>query len=164
MNSYVRYPFWFALLVAAPSWVPGFAASSSSVTCPSPAMGAFTGCYYSNMTLSGDPVFVRTDSQINFDWGSQSPDPSLQPLNFSARWQGNFTFSQGNYKFSVITSDGMRIYIDGNLILDAWRDQSPNFYTANQTISQGSHLVVVEYYERQGGATAQISWQHTSPV
>jgi chitodextrinase len=133
-------------------------------TCPGPATNAFTGCYYSNMTLSGNPVFVRTDSQINFDWGNHSPDPSLQPLNFSARWQGNYTFSQGNYKFSVITSDGMRIYIDGNLILDAWRDQSPSFYTATQTISQGSHLIVVEYYERLGGATAQISWQNTSPV
>ena len=132
--------------------------------CPAPATNAFTGCYYNNMTLSGNPVFVRTDSQIYFDWGNQSPDPSLQPLNFSARWQGNFTFSQGNYKFTVITSDGMRIYIDGNVILDAWRDQPPNYYTATQTISQGSHLVVVEYYERQGGATAQISWQNTSPV
>jgi chitodextrinase len=133
-----------------------------SGTCPAPATNAFTGCYYNNTTLSGDPVFIRTDGQLNFDWGNHSPDPSLQPLNFSARWQGNFTFSQGNYVFSVITSDGMRLYVDGNLILNAWRDQSPNSYTVTQTISQGSHLITVEYYERQGGATAQVSWQNTS--
>ena len=164
MNSVVRYALGLGLLLGGPSWVFAFSPSSPSITCPPPAVGAFTGCYYDNLTLSGDPVFVRTDSQINFDWGSQSPDRSLQPLNFSARWQGNFTFNQGNYKFSVITSDGMRIYIDGNLILNAWRNQPPNYYVFNQAISQGTHLVVVEYYELQGGATAQISWQNTSPV
>src|ERR1019366_9106771 len=132
--------------------------------CPAPATNAFTGCYYSNTTLSGNPVFVRTDSQINFDWGNHSPDASLPPLNFSARWQGNFTFSQGNYTFSVVTSDGMRLYIDGNLILNEWRDQPPYFYTATQTVSQGSHLIVVEYYEHIGGATAQVFWQNNSSV
>src|ERR1039458_5301265 len=92
MNQYFRRAFWIAALIGVPSGVPAFAAASSSITCPAPATGAFTGCYYDNMTLSGDPVFVRTDSQINFDWGNHSPDASLQPLNFSARWQGNFIF------------------------------------------------------------------------
>ena len=140
------------------------AAAGYALTCPPPATGTFTGCYYNNMTLSGDPVFVRTDSQINFYWGNDSPDPSLQPLDFSARWQGNFTFSQGNYTFSVVTSDGMRLYVDGNLILDRWRDQPPYFYTATQTLSQGTHLVVVEYYEHLGGATAQVFWKNNSPA
>src|ERR1700733_7691660 len=136
----------------------------AQLTCPPAGMGAFTGCYYNNMTLSGSPVFVRTDSQINFYWGNGSPDPSLQPLDFSARWEGNFTFSQGNYTFNVVTSDGMRVYVDGNLILNQWHDQPPYSYTVTQTLSQGSHLIVVEYYEHLGGATAQVFWQNTSPV
>jgi chitodextrinase len=160
MNTYFRYLF----CVAALSAVPTFAEQSSSLTCPAPATGAFTGCYYNNMTLSGDPVFVRTDSQLNFYWGNGSPDPSLQPRDFSARWQGNFTFSQGNYTFTAVTSDGMRLYVDGNLILNQWRDQSPNAYTAAQTLSQVSHLIFVEYYEHLGGATAQVFWQNASPV
>lgn len=131
--------------------------------CPAPATNAFTGCYYNNMTLSGNPVLVRTDSRINFDWGSGSPDASLPAYNFSARWQGNFTFGPGNYTFTAITSDGMRLYVDGSLILDRWRDQPPFFYTASQTLSQGTHLVVVEYYEHTGGATAQLWWQNNSP-
>ena len=134
-----------------------------SGTCPAPASGAFTGCYYNNTTLSGNPVFVRTDSQIDFYWGNGSPDNSLPPLNFSARWQGSFTFSQGNYAFSVITSDGIRLYVDGNLIIDRWRDQPPCIYSASQTLTQGNHLIVVEYYEHTGGATAQVSWKNTSP-
>ena len=164
MNPYFSQASWAIALIGMVSGVPGFAAAPSPTACPNPVTGAFTGCYYNNRTLSGDPVFVRTDNQIDFYWGNGSPDASLQPLNFSARWQGNFMFSQGNYTFSVITSDGMRLYIDGNLILDRWRDQPPYFYTATQTISQGSHLVTVEYYEHLGGATAQVIWQNTSPV
>jgi len=83
----------------------GFSYAAAPGACPAPATGAFTGCYYDNQTLSGNPVFVRTDSQINFYWGNDSPDKSLFPLNFSARWQGNFTFDQGNYTFAVIASD-----------------------------------------------------------
>jgi chitodextrinase len=134
----------------------------SSSTCPAPAASAFTGCYYSNTTLSGDPVFIRTDPEINFYWGNSSPDRSLPPLGFSARWQGNFTFSPGTYTFTVVTSDGMRLYFDGNLIIDNWRDQPPYAFTAKPTISSGTHLITVEYYERLGGATAQVSWQKTS--
>jgi chitodextrinase len=133
-------------------------------SCPPPATGAFTGCYFNNMTLSGNPVFVRTDPEINFYWGNISPDSSLQPGNFSIRWQGNFTFNQGNYVFTATTSDGMRLYVDGNLIIDRWRDQAPFVYTRSQTLSQGSHLIVVEYYEHTNGATAQVFWQNSSPA
>ena len=134
-------------------------------TCPGPATGGFTGCYYSNTTLSGNPVFIRADNQIAFQWGNGSPDPTLPALGFSARWQGNFTLSQGNYTFTAITSDGMRVYIDGNVIINAWRAQSPpNVYTLSQTVSQGTHLIVVEYYEQSGEATAEVSWQQNLPV
>jgi chitodextrinase len=133
-------------------------------SCPPPATGAFTGCYYSNTTLSGNPAFVRTDNQINFYWGNESPDPSLLPLDFSARWQGNFMFSSGVYKFTLITSDGMRLYIDGNMVFSQWRDQSANMYVVSQSLSAGTHLIVVEYYEVLGGATAQVAWQNTSPA
>jgi PKD repeat protein len=56
----------------------------------------------------------------------------------------------------------MRIYVDGNLILDAWHDQPPNYYTVSQTMSQGSHLIVVQYYEKQLNATAEVSWKNNS--
>jgi hypothetical protein len=134
---------------------PPAAASSSCV----PANGAFTGCYYSNTDLAGTPVLIRTDSQINFDWMFSSPASTVPASNYSVRWQGNFYFDQGVYTFSAITSDGMRIYIDGNLILDRWRDQPVYMYKVRPTLTQGTHLVTVEYYARSGSATARLSWQ-----
>lgn len=127
-------------------------------SCPAPALDAFTGCYYNNLTLSGAPVFTRTDSQINFDWGAGSPAPSVTPGNFSVQWQGSFTFNDGVYGFTVATSDGMRIYIDGNLILNTWQDQPPFMFQARPTLTQGTHLITVAYYEHTGTATAHLTW------
>jgi len=131
----------------------------SMTTCPGPAMGAFTGCYFNGTDLSGNPVLVRTDNQINFAWGSGSPSSAVTPMNFSARWQGIFTFDQGNYAFMETMSDGMRFYVDGNPVRFAWRDQGANTYMNQLTLSQGNHLITIEYYEHTGTATAALSWQ-----
>jgi uncharacterized protein YkwD/chitodextrinase len=133
------------------------------LTCPGPATDAFTGCYYNNITLSGNPVLARTDSQINFDWGYGSPDASVTRDGFSVRWQGNFTFTQGEYTFSALVSDGMRLYIDGALVLDRWRDQSVHGYAIRRTLSPGTHLITVEYYERTGWPIAHLWWGNNSP-
>jgi uncharacterized protein YkwD/chitodextrinase len=135
-----------------------------TTTCGTPGAGAFTGCYYNNITLSGTPALVRTDSQINFDWGMFAPDPAVTVGNFSVRWQGNFAFSAGTYTFKALTSDGMRLYIDGNPVIDRWRDQASTFYTAQQSMAAGTHLITVEYYEHTGWSTAHVTWLNSTPV
>ena len=135
------------------------AATGGTSNCPAPASDAFTGCYYNNVTLTGNPVFTRTDSQINFDWQNGSPAPPVTAGNYSVRWQGYFNFSTDFYRFTLTSSDGMRVYLDGNLIVNAWRDQPASGFQAWQNISQGMHLVTVEYYEDTGWSTAHLTWQ-----
>jgi hypothetical protein len=134
-------------------------AAQTPATCPAPAAGAFTGCYYNDTDLSGTPVLTRTDSQIRFDWGTATPAPSITPRNFSVRWQGYFNFEAAEYTFTSVASDGIRVYVDGQMILDRWRDQPAYIYNVRRTLSAGQHLVTVEYYERTGVAAAHLSWQ-----
>jgi len=138
------------------------AASSGTITaqvmCPDPATGAFTACYFGNTSLTGNPVLARGESQVNWDWTSGLPSSNLQLGNFSARWQGYFTFSGGNYTFSATTSDGMRLYIDGNIVLDRWRDQAATTYSVKQSLSNGTHLITVEYYDHNRSGTARVAW------
>ena len=104
-------------------------------------------------------MLVRTDPQINFDWGSTPPSNSLSRRGFSVLWQGNFTFAGDTYTFTALTSDGMRLYIDGTLILDQWNDQAATQYTVSQTLTQGSHLIMVQYFEQTGASMAHVTWQ-----
>ena len=133
-------------------------------TCPAPASGAFTGCYYSNLTLSGNPVMVRTDPQINFNWGYAPPSRAVPAGPYSVQWQGNFTFAAGTYTFTATTSDGMRISIDGNLVLDRWFDQPAYIYNVRSTLAAGVHLIVVQYYDNTGSGTAHLTWQNNTPA
>ncbi|MBV8819106.1 MAG: hypothetical protein JO022_12165, partial [Acidobacteriaceae bacterium] len=130
-----------------------------TLNCPGPANSAFTGCYYNNTNLSGNPALVRTDNSINFTWGSGTPGAGLTPGNYSAQWQGYFPFNSGNYTFTVTASDGIRMYIDGVLVLNQWMIEAPTNYTVQENMSAGSHLISVAYYEQSGNATAQVSWQ-----
>jgi hypothetical protein len=109
--------------------------------------------------MDGIPALVRTDSAISFNWGASVPSPAITPFNFSARWKGTFSFEQALYTFSTIASDGMRLYIDGELVLDRWRDQPAYGYNVRRYMDAGPHLVTVVYYQRTGLPFAQMSWQ-----
>ncbi|MCL5666150.1 MAG: malectin domain-containing carbohydrate-binding protein, partial [Patescibacteria group bacterium] len=132
-------------------------AAPAVVSCPSPAANAFTGCYYYDQNLS-TAVLTRTDSTVSFNWSAGGPGFPVPSDHFSARWQGNFFFENASYEFKVTADDGIRVYVDNNLILDKWIDQSASTYKIAKVLTAGSHLIKVEYYENAGDAVAAVSW------
>jgi hypothetical protein len=131
----------------------------ASVTCPT---GQYRAEYYNNRSLSGSPTFTRCEGSINYDWGGGGPGNGVGNDNFSVRWTGRHNFGGGNYTFIARADDGIRVWVDGSLIIDAWRDQPPTEYRANRSLSAGEHEVKVEYYENGGGAVAQVRWEQAS--
>jgi hypothetical protein len=79
---------------------------------------------------------------------------------FSARFTRTVTFAAGHYRFTVVTDDGSRLWIDNQLTLDAWHDQAPTSYTVDVDVdlSAGPHTLRYEYDEWIAGATAQLTW------
>lgn len=121
--------------------------------CPT---GQFRAEYHANATLTGLPTMTRCESAIDHDWGTGSPDPSLPADTFSVRWTGQLELGAGAATFTATADDGIRVRLDGDLLIDGWRDQPPTTYTATATVDGGVHEVVVEYYERGGGAVAVL--------
>ncbi len=117
------------------------------------------GEYYNNLGLGGNPVLVRNDVAINFDWGTGSPATGVPADNFSARWSRSLSFPAGSYRFYARVDDGVRLWIDGALVIDQWHDSAPTTYTADVNLTHGAHNVRMEYYERGGGALAQLAWE-----
>jgi glucose/arabinose dehydrogenase len=123
---------------------------------PSPPE-AFTAEYFDNMDLAGAPVLTRSDDTIDFDWGTGSPN-FVVPFNmFSARWSRTRNYAAGTYALSVSGDDGIRVLVDGALVLNGWSYQPPTTYTVDVTLSEGPHTVVIEYFEFVGGAVAKYS-------
>ena len=124
---------------------------------PAPAAAAvndtgWVGEYFTNMSLAGSPLLVRVDSAIDFNWGAGSPDPRIAPDRFSARWSRYVYMDAGRYQFTVEADDGVRLWVDGALVIDRWQDQPPTTYVAQRDLSAGTHSLRVEYYENLGGA------------
>ncbi len=121
--------------------------------------GQFCAQYYANKGLDGDPVDVRYDQAIDFDWAQGSPSLSVPGNNFSARWAGNFEFDEGLHRFRVVTDGGVRVWIDGELVLDQWRHHSnPTEYRAVRRLPVGAHHIHIEYFEAWGDAEIQFDW------
>lgn len=120
--------------------------------------GVFRAGYFGNRNLSGTPSVVRCEPSIWFDWGNWSPGLGLPGDNFSVRWRSQTMFpTSSNYTFQVTVDDGVRIYVDDNLILNEWHDAASATYTVNPFITAGAHTVTVEYYESGGGAVIRLS-------
>jgi hypothetical protein len=117
------------------------------------------GEYYANTTLAGEPALVRNDLSIDFNWGAGSPDPRLAADQFSVRWMRQVRFEQGQYRFVVSSDDGVRLWVDGQLVMDEWHDGTLTDYSVNVEMSQGKHFLQLEYYENSGGAMARLTWE-----
>ena len=114
--------------------------------------------YFNNKTLSGNPVYSGCMSSIDRNWSTGGPGNGVGTDNFSVRWYGRSAFESGAYGFFASTDDGMRAYLDNNLIIDRWYDQPLSSYRTSRSMSAGLHNILVEYYESGGGALARFRW------
>ncbi|CAH1195837.1 hypothetical protein PAECIP111892_02113 [Paenibacillus auburnensis] len=122
------------------------------------------GEYFNNITLSGAPVLVRTDPAVNFVWRQSSPDPAVASDNFSVRWSGwlKAEFSE-SYTIYSSSDDGIRVWIDGGLVIDSWIKQSGQERKGSVNLTAGRlHELRVEYFENQGDAKAVLMWESPS--
>lgn len=126
--------------------------------CTVPAEG-FCVDYFNNSTLSGAPVVQANEATIDHNWQSGSPAAGVQSDNFSGHWQGVVNFAAGSYIFHELADDGVRLKIDGQVVINGWQNQAPTHYYATVPLTAGAHTIDVEYYEAWGGARLQFDWQ-----
>ncbi len=120
---------------------------------------AWRAQYWNNRSLTGDPVLERDDAEINFDWGTGTPDPAIPVNRFSARWTRYVLFEAADYEFRVTSDDGIRVYIDDQLLISKWYDHGVRTWVVRKALTAGHHLLRVEYYEGVGAAVAKFTWQ-----
>ncbi|MBN1401991.1 MAG: hypothetical protein JXA74_14210 [Anaerolineae bacterium] len=134
---------------------------ASPTPLPAPTSTPFEGWmgeYYGNKGLNGSAVLVRRDPAIDFQWAENAPAPGMPSDNFSVRWRGRWRFDQGGYRFYAFTDDGVRLWIDGTLIIDQWRDQSPTLAHGDHYVRAGEHDLQIEYYDATHNAEIRVWW------
>jgi len=134
--------------------IVNFNVTPSGTSCPA---GQFFAEYFGNISLTAPATRTACEGPINYNWGSGGP-AGLPTDNFSARWSGSFAFGNETVTFTVRADDGVRLFLDGTLIIDGWRDQPATTYTTTRAVTSGNHQIKVEYYERGGDAVIQVAW------
>jgi len=122
-----------------------------------------TGDYYDNMDFTAF-VLTRTDATVNFDWGSGSPDPTIGADTFSVSWSGQVQplYSE-TYTFYTTSDDGVRLWVNGQLIIDNWTDHASTENSGTIALTAGTkYNIDMDYYENGGGAVAKLEWSSTS--
>jgi len=120
------------------------------------------GEYFNNTHLGGTPVLQRSDPHISFDWGVHSPGPGVDSDHFSVRWTRAQYFDGGTYRFTATADDGIRVWVDGRLLIDEWWEHPVRSFSRDITLTPGDHLLQVEYYEEEGFAVARLFWEKVS--
>jgi len=126
------------------------------------SFSGWRGEYFNNPDLAGDPVLLRDDANIDFDWKTGSPQTGIPADNFSVRWGRRQRFDGGTYLFTVRVDDGVRLYVDGRLVINEWHDSRPTTYTALVTLDSGDHDLRLDYYDRTVDALIRLSWERVT--
>lgn len=95
---------------------------------PAAAVGQARGLraeYYKNRRFRpADRVLQRTDAQVAFDFGTDSPVPDkTEHHEFSIRWSGSLLVERtGEYQFVIRTEHAARLWVNDlkTPLLDAW--------------------------------------------
>lgn len=118
---------------------------------------------YNSNAFAGAPL-VRLDTTVNFDWNNGPPDPGIATNNYTVRWTGMVQpLYNETYTFSTMTDDGVRLWVNGRLLIDHWTPQSPTTWSGTMAL-QALQLYPIEmdYFQQGGGALAQLSWSSPS--
>jgi hypothetical protein len=109
-------------------------------------------------------IVSRIDRAVNFYWDAASPAGGIGNDNFTAKWTTHLhPPTSGTFTFYVRSDDGIRLYIDGRLVIDSWYDRAISESSASIELTD-DHIydITLEYYERTGGAIVDLSWSGPS--
>lgn len=124
----------------------------------------WSGTFFPSTNLTGTGIPVSGINGLNFNWGTGVPVvngvpvPSMTADNFSARFTSVQTFSAGTYTFTVSSDDGVRVYVDGLVVLDRFIARPLATDTFSQVMTAGPHTLTVEYFEGIDQAILQVQW------
>ncbi|MEM8873799.1 MAG: malectin domain-containing carbohydrate-binding protein [Planctomycetota bacterium] len=119
------------------------------------------GSYYNTRFLT-ELVETRIDPTIDFiGWNLHPPDTSVLPdKQYSVRWEGAVLIDQpGAWEFETFSDDGVRLWIDGQLIIDNWTNHPGTYDVATINLDAGWHELRLEYYQNFGGSVMMLSFE-----
>jgi outer membrane protein OmpA-like peptidoglycan-associated protein len=106
-------------------------------------------------------VMSRTDQQINFNWDNRTPAPGMPATDYSIRWTGRLQVPEtGEYQFSAVVDDGIRLWVGGIKVIDAWGPHDDDSFNGKVKMKAGQQYDIrVEYFNGILEGQIQLMWE-----
>lgn len=125
--------------------------------------GGIQGEYFNNINLTGTPAGTRVDGPIDFIWNQSAPGVAgVNADQFSIRWNGRLRVTTtGNYQFQTRSDDGVRLWVNEQLLIDQWNDHSATDHTSGNVylVAGQVYPIRMEFYERLIDAEIRLRWR-----
>jgi PA14 domain/Bacterial SH3 domain len=138
----------------------------------------WTAVFFPNDALQGAGVAVPgVLPQINYNWGGSPPNniPGLVLTGctsilqsdkasadcrdyFSARFSSTQTIAPGTYQFVAQSDDGVRVTVNGAVIINNFTPHAATTDSATVSITTSPVNITVEYFEVSDQAIIQVQW------
>ena len=67
----------------------------------------------------------------------------------------------GTYTFTTASDEGVRLYVNGQLLIDNWTDHTLTHNSGTVALTAGQRYDIrMDFYERSSLATARLSWAY----
>ncbi len=144
---------------------------------PARAQNGLLGEYYNNSGTAQSPppppgspaggaaaltaVLTRVDATVDFGFATP-PGPGVNQDDFMIAWSGFLTSSvTGPHSFQTRSDDGVRLWVNGVLVVDKWVDQGATDDTGTTTVNLTAATRVpirLEFYENGGAQECRLRW------
>ena len=125
--------------------------------------GGIQGEYFNNITMTGTPAGTRVDGPIDYMWNQSAPGVTgVNADEFSIRWNGRLRVTAtGNYQFQTRSDDGVRLWVNEQLLIDQWNDHSATDHTSGNVylVAGQVYPIRMEFYERLIDAEIRLRWR-----
>lgn len=110
-------------------------------------------------------VSTGVDAKVDYTWPgpplAEPPAGLTSCDNFSGRWQGVITApANGDYEIGAEADDGMRLWLDGKLVVDDWSTHPLTYKGEKLTLRKGQKVTVkLDYYNGNGARGLRLAWK-----
>lgn len=121
-----------------------------------PPQHGLIAAYYTGESWIGSPAFSVISPLVLFAWAETEP----WPAPFSVTFRGELeTPVDGPYFFSVNGDDGVRLWLDGQVVGESLKADAANEFNVTLNLSAGRHRIRVDHFQRGGGKALELWWQ-----
>ncbi|MBS1707243.1 MAG: right-handed parallel beta-helix repeat-containing protein [Armatimonadetes bacterium] len=106
----------------------------------------------------GTAVYTMKTPKLSLVGGTR-PGPGKRGDFWTTHAVGSVEVPAGDYVLKVTSDDGVRVWVDGKLVIDNWTYHGPTLDKAELHLGPGKHKIEVRHFQLDGYGTLQVDLQ-----